>query len=214
MAEKTSSAKKWIGFGCLGVVVLSCVGMIVLMVVASNAVAGIDGASVACAGQPVPGAPAYVPGGPQRVLAFQHQESGNWSYAGTLFPHEFPDAESAEEATLVACFEPESSAVEIETCNYHGGYVVRRYQFHRPVRVMAASTGQLVREMDITGDAPAACPEQVATGGGGGGVSVRLLGIPVATLGEEDPAPTEQDQVGSAVSARVVGDALRDLVLP
>lgn len=206
------SKGRWIAGGCLGVTVLACGATGALFAVASNAVGALDGASVACSGQPVPGAAPYVSGGAQRVISFEHQASGGWAYAGTLLPHSFPDAEEASEATLVFCSEPSEREV-IESCSYDGGTIVRRTAHSRRTRLVEAAAGRVVREIAVVGHAADACPESVAIGGGGGGVSVRVLGVPLATVGEDEVLPNERTQEGAEPAPIDVEAAFGDLVI-
>lgn len=169
---------KWLGIGCLALVVLFCVGSGGVLVYASRQVGALADASRACDGQPVPGASA---GGATRVLGFEHEESGGWGYAGTLVPNRFPDATTASEATLVFCFEPDVRTV-VEECAYVDGTVVRRYGHARQVRAVSTVDGSVLRTATVSGPPPDACPETVSTATGGG-IGVRVLGIPVASVG-------------------------------
>ena len=206
------SKGRWMAGGCLGITVLACAGTGGLVMMGSRAVGAVQAAGVACDGQPVPGAAAYVPGAAQHVVGFERQSSGVWSYAGTMIPHAWADAESADEATLVFCFDEDAEEAAVESCSYDGGTVVRRVGYTRRTQLVEASTGRLVRELAMPGGAPAPCPESVALGGGGGGVSVRVLGIPVTTVGEDPVLPTERVQEGAEPERADVQTAFGDLV--
>lgn len=143
--------------GCLVITVLGCVGFGILMFIGAVATGAVEDAALACDGQPVPGA---LPSGttPSETLAFSRQDSGRWIYAGHELPPRWSSPSTASGASLVFCFEPEA-LTEIETCNYDSGAIVRRRAPTRRVRAVDPATGSTLRESNLTGSLPDACPE-------------------------------------------------------
>lgn len=197
--------KRGLALGCVAVVILGCLGTAGVLFYASRQVRAVNDAAVACSGSAVPGASA---GGPTRVIGFAHSDSGAWGYAATLVPNRFPNAAVASETTLVFCFEPPTRAV-VEECAYQDGTVVRRYGHSREVRLVSAVDGRVLRSATVSGSAPDACPETVTTATGGG-IGVRVMGIPVGSVGGA-PAP-ETVIEGSEVRAIDVESVFADLV--
>lgn len=197
--------KRWLALGCVLVVLVGCLATGGVLFYASRQVGAVNDAAVACSGTPVPGTSA---GGPTRVLGFAHSDTGAWGYAATLVPNRFPNATVASEATLVFCFEPPTRAV-VEECAYEDGTVVRRYGHSREVRLVSALDARVLRTTTVSGAAPDACPTTVTTATGGG-IGVRVMGIPVGSVGGA-PAP-ETVIEGGEVRAIEVEAAFGDLV--
>lgn len=146
-----------IAIGCLGITLLGCIGFGVLMLIGVAATSAVDDATLACNGQPVPGAR---PAGstPTSALAFSHGDSGAWIYAGSELPSTWASPSTASDASLVFCFEAEA-LTEVETCNYDSGAIVRRRAPTRRVRAVDPATGSTLREVTLAGPPPDACPE-------------------------------------------------------
>lgn len=171
----------------------------------------IEGAGVACSGQPVPGAAA----GPTRVLAFLRSDvSDDFYVRPALVEAPWVDAETAEAATVVVCVERDEPTT-VETCNYVDGSVYTRVRHARRARAVSALDGHTLAETVVYGDEPAACPASIETGGGGGpSIGIRVMGIPVASVGgaEAHGATSEQldgGDVGSAHLIAALGSAVR-----
>lgn len=155
--------KRFVAIGCLAVTLLGCMGFGILMLIGVAATSAVDGATLACNGQPVPGArPAS--SAPSSTLAFSRGDSGAWIYAGSELPSAWSSPSAASDASLVFCFEPES-LTEVETCNYDSGAIVRRRAPTRRVRAVDPATGSTLREITLAGPPPDACPEVLYHGG-------------------------------------------------
>lgn len=154
---------RFIAIGCLSVVLLGCVGFGILMIIGVIATSAVDDATLACNGQPVPGAR---PSGttPSTALAFTRGDAGSWIYAGTELPTAWSSPNTASDASLVFCFEPEE-LTEIETCNYDAGAIVRRRALTRRVRAVDPATGTTLREITLAGPPPNACPDVLYNSG-------------------------------------------------
>ena len=83
---------------------LCCISSIVIGVIASRSIGAVQGASVACTGQVVAGAPAYRAHASNVVAAFEHNSLGNWTYFQAILPTQWPHAENASDASVVFCF--------------------------------------------------------------------------------------------------------------
>lgn len=199
---------RWLKIGCLAAVVLGCLGTGILFAVAHRAVGAVQDAEVACSGAPVPGATG---GGPTRALGFVRDAAGaRFHYAGTLLPSAFTRATAASEATVVLCIEPDVRTT-VEECSYVDGSSITRYRHAREVRAVAAADGHLLRSMLVSGPEPAACPDALDTGSGGPGIGVRVMGVPVGTVGGGPSAPTQEAYDGGSVSAEDLAPVFADL---
>lgn len=194
--------------GCLGLTAVGCLGSAALLVVASRGVDAVADAASVCDGAPRPLNPAYAPAGPHLVLGFVHD--AGWRYGGSALPTSLARASSADEASLVFCMEPERIDV-VETCAYEGGTLVTRRRHARDVRLVSARDATVLRAVGVAGTEPPPCPGSVTTGGGGGGVGIRVMGIPVASVGGGGAEP-ETELVGGAVGPAEIGAAFADLV--
>ena len=182
-ARTVLAMKRWLGLGCLALVIVACLTSAGVLFYASRQVGALADASVACRGIPVGGVSASAP---TLVLGFAQADSGSWNYAGTLVPNRFPSATRADESTIVFCFGPDARTV-LEECGYRDGTVVRRYGHSREVRAVGAIDGRVLRAVNVSGPVAEACPATVTTATGGG-IGVRVMGIPIGSVGGA-PAP-------------------------
>lgn len=201
-----NTRKKKVAVGCLGALGL----VAALLGWASWRMSSFRDSFVVCDGGTIAGAPAYERGTMRGTAWFQDGES--WRYAGgSLVPSEFPPADTSDEASLVLCIgAPEQR--EIEKCDYAGGAVILRRQEVRRVRAVESRTGSEMLDVEVLGSSPDLCPASYSAGPARGGVSVRLAGIPVATLGGSDERPSNATYDGGEVSSLEVADALTNLL--
>jgi hypothetical protein len=122
--------------------------------------------TVACSGQPVPGAAAYTPGpGPHKVVRATQGSGGSWS-ASENVPQGWLGTGVAD-TSLVLC-ELENRSEQLDTCTLSvrtGSGANRRYRdqdFTRTreresYRLVAAATGQTIAEGVLRGEDPNTC---------------------------------------------------------
>lgn len=113
-----------------------------------------------CSGQGNSSAQDYFPDTEKtKIVAISPNEK-----PGTYFkiPGEFRPA-TLNEVQLVLCLEDEREVV-VQTCNYSGGKVIKRYQYTREVQLYQARNAELVAQGIIKGIEPEKCP-QMATNG-------------------------------------------------
>ncbi len=122
----------------------------------------------ACAGNAVSGARPFVAGQPHRLAGAKMSGSG-WTLDFFRIPTEMRAADLAN-TDVVACF-GDSAPQTLETCDYQvyfrGHTTPRAYPRtvdQVPVRLVAASTGQLLTQTTLQGPAPATCDSQGASG--------------------------------------------------
>lgn len=66
-----------------------------------------------------------------------------------------PEVPRVDATALVACVEERT--VDLETCEYSEGRLLRRVRYDRAIQLFALSTGQLVAETVLAGGTPDAC---------------------------------------------------------
>jgi hypothetical protein len=105
----------------------------------------------ACQGQPVKGAAQYQPNsGTHPIVLFQNNSSIQ-DVPKVWLP------KSLEAVELVACV-GEEEKVQLNLCEYDDGSKVRRIQYKVVIRLVAASTGQLLETITVDGTEPEVCP--------------------------------------------------------
>lgn len=110
--------------------------------------------SAVCGGKSVEEAGAFNPGpGPHAIVLLD--ASGNEHPWNELLPYEWWP-QSVNETELVACLQEEQLEF-VDTCEYSGGHIVKRYQYTTPIRLMAARTGENIASGVVTGEPPRAC---------------------------------------------------------
>jgi hypothetical protein len=152
--------------GCGGVLVLF-IGIIVLAAVSSQHDKDRYGSlAPACDGKKVAGAHAYAPGsGPQGVMFFKPAGTGSWIPWTTLVPDDLR-SEGVSDTQLVVCAGKETQK-PIGQCDFTKAILgvdvpgseksFPRTRAYLQVRLVAASTGAVVREGEIEGPEPHAC---------------------------------------------------------
>jgi hypothetical protein len=122
----------------------------------------MDAARRACQGLPVPAAAAY-PGDTGLHSLILTNSSGGWHTSSNTLPQAWKPA-SVHELQLVACA-AKTRDVVIQTCTYSSNGEFKRYREMLDIRIVAARTGQLVKELNLVGFDPSACPEQISSSG-------------------------------------------------
>jgi hypothetical protein len=99
----------------------------------------------ACKGQPVKGVSDYQPlHGSHPIVILQNDRSSLRRIPDEWMP------KSLEEIELVACVGKEEKVL-METCHYESGGKVKRYQYQVTIQLVAASTGQVLKNIKVQG---------------------------------------------------------------
>jgi hypothetical protein len=173
---KESTTGKKEGPGCL--IFLICVTLLIFLILAAIRVPSLadrlfpprlslgsdimDAASQACNGLPVPNAAEY-PGNTGLHPLVLTTPSGGWHSSTNTLPQAWKPG-SVHDLQLVACA-TETRKIEIQSCTYSSNGEFKRYQEMMYIKIVAAKTGKLVKELDVEGDDPSECPERISSSG-------------------------------------------------
>ncbi len=209
---KSGSGKKLLMFGCLAPVV--GLGLLLgLGALVRNLNGDLHDAAGLCGEDLADGTWARGEGAP-RVVSFVKRR-GEWDYNyNNDMPREIERADGLDDADLVLCLD-EATVETVESCAFGPSpdkvvAVYTRKQETRPAWLIDPARRVVVARQTVRGGAPEACPAEVG-GGGGGGVGIKVLGIPVASIGGQGEAVADKTLLGSPVGKRHVREAFAQL---
>lgn len=153
----------------LAVLLLSCACCVVVAYLAKQDQDHYGPLSAACEGRGVPGAAAYQPGTPARIVYFE-KSATTWIESNMEVPGEMRGT-GIEDTAIVACAADDTTRQVLEQCSFRRTVVgvgvpgsemtLPRIQLARHVELRIAATGALLAQREVLGGLPPACDDWV-----------------------------------------------------